>query len=79
VVGAWILALCDNYYFLLFAMLVAGMGTGGELSLGALVLAEFSPPSRIYALTMLAAWWGLGGVISGVIAFTVNVLALDFI
>lgn len=60
-------------------MVVAGMGTGGELSLGALVLAEFSPPSSMNALTMLAAWWGLGGVLSGIISLMVNLIGFTFI
>lgn len=67
-VGAWLSACATNYYFLHFALVLAGAGTGGELSLGGLVLSEFSPPSKFKALTLLAAWWGFGGVLSGLSA-----------
>ena len=48
-----------------------GAGMGGELSLGGTVFCEFCPPSKLYYLTRMAVFWGLGGTFSALIALIV--------
>jgi putative MFS transporter len=48
-----------------------GVGMGGELSLGGTVFCEFCPPSKLYYLTRMAVFWGLGGTFSALIALIV--------
>ena len=53
------------------ALFFLGAGMGGELSLGGTVFCEFCPPSKLYYLTRMAVFWGLGGTLSALIALIV--------
>ena len=46
-----------------------GFGGGGNLVLDTTVFLEYLPSSKQWALTLLAAWWGLGQAIAGFIAW----------
>lgn len=50
-----------------------GAGMGGELSLGGTVFCEFCPPSKLYYLTRMALFWGLGGTLSALIALITTI------
>ncbi|EPE09381.1 membrane transporter [Ophiostoma piceae UAMH 11346] len=46
-----------------------GFGGGGNLVLDTTVFLEYLPSSKQWALTLLAAWWGLGQAVAGFIAW----------
>ncbi len=46
-----------------------GFGGGGNLVLDTTVFLEYLPGSKQWALTLLAAWWGLGQAVAGFIAW----------
>jgi putative MFS transporter len=68
-IGALLAAVAPNYLVLVLARVVIGLGLGGEITLGATVIAEFAPPSRrglmIASLNFLG---GLGPLATSLIA-----------
>ncbi|KIH86469.1 MFS transporter [Sporothrix brasiliensis 5110] len=46
-----------------------GFGGGGNLVLDTTVFLEYLPGNKQWALTLLAAWWGLGQAVAGFIAW----------
>lgn len=56
-----------------FCLFFLGAGMGGELSLGGTVFCEFCPPSKLYYLTRMALFWGLGGTLSALIALITTI------
>lgn len=54
---------------LAFFIAMVGFGGGGNLILDTTVFLEYLPSNKQWVLTWLAAWWGLGGTIAGLIAW----------
>ncbi|KAK4656420.1 Filamentous Growth Regulator [Podospora pseudocomata] len=52
-----------------FFVSLIGFGGGGNLVLDTTVFLEYLPGSKQWMLTMMAAWWGLGQAITGLIAW----------
>jgi MFS family permease len=52
----------------LFVALI-GFGGGGNLILDTTVFLEYLPSDKQWAVTLLAAWWGLGQAVTGFIAW----------
>ncbi|KAJ9225509.1 hypothetical protein DTO169C6_2242 [Paecilomyces variotii] len=48
---------------------VSAFGSGGNLVLDTTVFLEYLPGSKQWLLTLLAAWWGVGQFVAGVIAW----------
>lgn len=46
-----------------------GFAAGGNLVLDTTVFLEFLPGRKQWVLTLMAAWWGLGQAVTGVIAW----------
>ena len=49
-----------------------GIGIGGELALAGTVFCEFCPPSKMYYLTIMAVFWGVGGTYTALAAFIIS-------
>ncbi|KAF4983799.1 hypothetical protein FZEAL_883 [Fusarium zealandicum] len=58
-----------NWSSLGFFIAIIGFGGGGNLILDTTVFLEYLPSSKQWALTLMAAWWGLGQAIVGFIAW----------
>ena len=46
-----------------------GLGTGGNLPVDAAIFLEFLPGSKQYMLTIMSIWWGLGQLVTCLIAW----------
>ena len=57
--------------FLAVAVFAAlyGLGTGGNLPVDAAIFLEFLPGSKQYMLTIMSIWWGLGQIVTNLIAW----------
>lgn len=49
-----------NFLSLCAFVSIVAFGAGGNLALDTTVLLEYLPSNKQYALTLLAAWWGIG-------------------
>ncbi|KAK3934771.1 hypothetical protein QBC46DRAFT_70157 [Diplogelasinospora grovesii] len=58
-----------NWPSLGFFIACVGFGGGGNLILDTTVFLEYLPGNKQWALTLMAAWWGLGQAITGFIAW----------
>jgi len=58
-----------NWISLCFFIAMVGFGGGGNLILDTTVFLEFLPSQKQWVLTWLAAWWGLGQTIAGLIGW----------
>lgn len=54
---------------LAFFIAMVGFGGGGNLILDTAVFLEYLPSNKQWALTWLAAWWGIGQTFAGLIAW----------
>ena len=46
-----------------------GFGAGGNLALDTTVFLEFLPGNKQWAVTLMAAWWGVGQAVTGFFAW----------
>jgi putative MFS transporter len=68
-------AAAPNYFLLLAARFVTGIGLGGCIPVAYALVAEFMPRSlRGMMLTAMDVWWPIGGTLNGIVA----VLLLPF-
>lgn len=58
-----------SWQSLAFFIAMVGFGGGGNLILDTAVFLEYLPSEKQWVLTWLAAWWGLGSTIAGLIAW----------
>lgn len=58
-----------NWIVLAFFISLVGFGGGGNLILDTAVFLEYLPSNKQWVLTWLAAWWGLGQLITGLFAW----------
>lgn len=58
-----------NWISLAFFISLVGFGGGGNLVLDTTVFLEYLPSSKQWVLTWLAAWWGLGSTVAGLVAW----------
>jgi MFS family permease len=58
-----------NWVSLGFFICLTGFGAGGNLILDTAVFLEYLPSNKQWVLTWLAAWWGVGGTVAGLIAW----------
>jgi len=70
---------CENYGLLAFFIAVSAFGGGGNLILDTTVFLEYLPSNKQWLLTLLAAWWGVGQMVAGLVAwpFMSNYSCLD--
>ncbi len=68
-ISAIIAGAMPNWASLGFFIALVGFGGGGNLILDTTVFLEYLPGRYQWALTFLAAWWGLGQAIAGFIAW----------
>lgn len=54
-----------NYASLGFFVWASAFGAGGNLVLDTTVFLEYLPSSKQWVLTLMACWWGLGQLVSG--------------
>lgn len=54
---------------LAFFIAMVGFGGGGNLILDTTVFLEYLPSHKQWVLTWLAAWWGLGSTVAGLVAW----------
>lgn len=52
-----------------FFIALVGFGGGGNLILDTTVFLEYLPSDKQWVVTFLAAWWGLGQAVAGLIAW----------
>ncbi|KAK0736510.1 major facilitator superfamily domain-containing protein [Apiosordaria backusii] len=67
--SATIAGAMPNWAALGFFVSLVGFGGGGNLVLDTTVFLEYLPGSKQWVLTLMAAWWGLGQVVTGFIAW----------
>ena len=58
-----------NWVSLSFFISLVGFGGGGNLVLDTAIFLEYLPSDKQWVLTWLAAWWGLGSTIAGLVAW----------
>lgn len=58
-----------NWPSLGFFISLLGFGAGGNLVLDTTVFLEYLPGDKQWAVTLMAAWWGVGQAITGFIAW----------
>lgn len=58
-----------NWAALGFFIAVLGFGAGGNLVLDTAVFLEYLPGDKQWALTGLAAWWGIGQTVTGSVSW----------
>ena len=58
-----------SYTVLGFWVAVSAIGGGGNLILDTAVFLEFLPSQKQWMLTLMAAWWGVGQMVAGLIAW----------
>mmetsp|Transcript_9544 Transcript_9544/g.14216 ORF Transcript_9544/g.14216 Transcript_9544/m.14216 type:complete len:428 (+) Transcript_9544:143-1426(+) len=71
-IATLVLTFSVNFYMLCVMVVVLGAGVGGEICVGGVVFQEFCPPSKQWALALLAACWCLGGTLAALIAVVVE-------
>ena len=71
-IATLVLTFSVNFYMLCIMVVVLGAGVGGEICVGGVVFQEFCPPSKQWALALLAACWCLGGTLAALIAVVVE-------
>ena len=54
---------------LAFFISMVGFGGGGNLILDTTIFLEYLPGNKQWVLTWLAAWWGVGQTVAGLIAW----------
>lgn len=52
-----------------FFIAMAAFGAGGNLVLDTTVFLEFLPSNKQWLVSWLAAWWGIGTTIAGLVAW----------
>ncbi|KAI5789697.1 membrane transporter [Peziza echinospora] len=65
IVAGW----ANSYPVLGFFVALSAFGGGGNLILDTTVFLEFLPSRKQYLLTLLAAWWGVGQTVAGLVAW----------
>ncbi|KAF8423403.1 membrane transporter [Tirmania nivea] len=65
IIAGW----AGSYPVLGFLVAMSAFGGGGNLILDTTVFLEFLPSSKQWLLTLLAAWWGVGQTIAGLVAW----------
>jgi MFS family permease len=68
-----------SWQSLAFFIAMVGFGGGGNLILDTAVFLEYLPSEKQWVLTWLAAWWGLGSTVAGLIAWPFMCKVLIFI
>jgi MFS transporter, putative metabolite:H+ symporter len=68
-IASLILLFSVSIYMSCILLVLLGISIGGELSLGGTVFCEFCPPSKLYFLTSMALFWGIGGTVVALVAF----------
>jgi MFS family permease len=58
-----------NWIVLNLFIALVGFGGGGNLIMDTAVFLEYLPSNKQWVLTWLAAWWGLGQTIAGLVAW----------
>ncbi len=66
---AMIAGAAPNWMSLGFFISASAFGFGGNLILDTTIFLEYLPSGKQWVLTLLAAWWGVGNVIVGLIAW----------
>jgi len=70
--GALLSAVAPSFETLLVARVIAGLGLGGELPVGATLVSEYAPrASRGRLVVLLESFWAYGAILAGVIALLV--------
>lgn len=58
-----------NWVSLGFFVALAAFGAGGNLILDTTVFLEYLPSNKQWVVTWLAAWWGVGCTVAGLVAW----------